>query len=108
MTPEEQVANALRTYGRPFWVAYIPMRVVKQVPYATLTALLAEVEPHTTGNEKRRIMLKWCDEHLFDWVTVSEVAEIMGVSNPTAKKFIVENPHRFRFVKRGTYEVRAD
>lgn len=108
MNPTETVAAAIAEHGRPYWVAFVPMNTVRQVPYPELVALLSTAPRHTTHDERTRTMLTWCDNNLFAEITVKEAAEMMGVSHPTAKKFILAHPHRFKFLKRGTYEVRAD
>lgn len=108
MNPTEKVAAAIAEHGRPYWVAFVPMNVVREVPYSDLIALLAASPRHTDSDTRTKEMLAWCDQNLFEMVTVREVAEMMGVSHPTAKKFILAHPHRFKFVKRGTYEVRCD
>ena len=106
MNPIDQVRNALAEHGRPYWVAYVPMPVVRQVPYATLVELMAEAPVNNKGL-KERAMLAWANQNHDTLITTAEVADMMGVSHPTAKKFLQAHADIFMFVKRGTYKAVA-
>jgi hypothetical protein len=105
MTPTEQVAAAIMEHGRPQWVAYVPMRIVKEVPYPVLCDLLENAQVNRRV-DKHRITIAWLEENTFEHITTNQLAEQMDVSNPTAKKFIEDNPFYFRTVKRGLWEIR--
>ena len=104
MTPTEQVRNAIAQYGRPYWVTYVPMSIVKQVPYTQLVKMMDEAQI-VDRNTKQRTMLAWAAANSGTEITTQQVADMMGVSHPTAKKFLKEHANRFTFVKRGTYKV---
>jgi hypothetical protein len=104
MNAVDQVRQAIEDHGRPYWVAYVPMRVVRQLPAATLTELLATA-PVNNKNMRERSMLAWAHQHRGETITTSLVAQMMQVSQPTAKNFLKAHTHLFTFVKRGTYKI---
>lgn len=56
--------------------------------------------------DKYDAIKKWCDENVFAEVTANDLAEIGEISYQTALKYIADNPHTFRKIGRGKYEVR--
>lgn len=65
-----------------------------------------EVERTVKRVDKYRAITDWCNAHVYEQVTPVQVAEIGGVSYPTALKFINDRVDLFRRVKRGVYEIR--
>lgn len=63
-------------------------------------------EPKVKRADKYDAVYKWLDANPGATVTTQELADISEMSYPTTLKFIENNPHYFRKVKRGTYEVR--
>lgn len=57
-------------------------------------------------SEKYSAIFDYVDEHIFEQVTPNQIAEIGGVSYPTALKVIESRPDIFRKIKRGLYELR--
>ena len=57
-------------------------------------------------SDKYEAIKKWCAENVFAEVTTTEIADIGEISYQTALKYIADNPHTFRKVGRGKYEVR--
>jgi hypothetical protein len=104
-TPTEQCAAAIATYGRPQWVAYVPMRIVKEVPYPVLCDLLDNARLNR-ATDKHRVTMAWLEEHTYEHITTTQLAEQMDVSDATARKFVENNPFFFRTVKRGVWEIR--
>lgn len=49
---------------------------------------------------------EWCANNVYAEVTPMELTEIGEISYPTSLKFIADNPHTFRKLARGKYEVR--
>lgn len=64
------------------------------------------VEPKVKRSDKYDGIYKWLDENAEVTVTPNYLVEISELSYPTILKFIENNPHYFRKVKRGTYIVR--
>lgn len=56
--------------------------------------------------DKYQAVIDWCHDHPYEQVSANQVAEIGGVSYPTALKFIGDRVDLFRKIKRGVYEVR--
>lgn len=65
-----------------------------------------EVERTVKRVDKYRAIVAWCNDHVYEQVTPNQLAEVGGVSYPTALKFINDRVDLFRRVKRGVYEVR--
>ena len=63
-------------------------------------------EPKVKRSDKYDIVYKWLDENPGKQLTTQELCEITEMSYPTTLKFIDNNPHYFRKIKRGQYEVR--
>ena len=100
------VAEAIEEYGRPFWVAHVPSRIRKMVPYSVIEQMLAGAEKKVPRGEKYQNIVDWTQEHLYEEVTPQTIMDVGGISYPTALKFIADHPDIFRKIKRGIYELR--
>lgn len=56
--------------------------------------------------DKYQAILDWTQDKLFEQITPQDVMDVGEISYPTALKFISDNPHVFRKLKRGLYEIR--
>lgn len=102
----QMVASALEEYGRPAWLGYVPMRIVKMVPSETLAMLMNGTTPATGKRaDKYDALLEWAKDRLFEQFTTEQIVEVSGFSYPTTLKFIQESP-TFRKVKKGLWEIR--
>lgn len=63
-------------------------------------------EPKVKRADKYDTVYKWLDENANAQVTTQEFCDVTEMSYPTTLKFIENNPHYFRKVKRGVYEIR--
>lgn len=82
----------------------VPESIIKVVLNDdTLTNAPVRKEKRTEKYEK---ILDWVKENAGKETTVYEVAEIGGVSYPTANSFIKDRVDLFRRVKKGSYIVR--
>ena len=100
-------------YGSPAYIAYIPSRVRRLVPLETRREILAtaHVSPGWEGlvrDRGRASILAWAREHVYEIVTVKQLAEIGHVSENIARELVKANPRTFRKSDGYTYEVRAD
>lgn len=105
MQPIEQVRKAIEQHGRPVWIAHVPMNIVRQVPYRVLGEMLATARI-VKADDKKRIMFNYLQDNTYNEITIEQITEIMGVSEPTARKFIKENAGWFKKVSRGVWEIR--
>lgn len=105
MNPTEQVRKAIEKYGRPVWVAHVPMNIVRQVPNATLTEMLANAR-FVKANDRNRTTFNYLQDHTYDHITVEQLSQVMDVSEATARKFIKDNTGWFHKVQRGVWEIR--
>ena len=100
------VSDAIDQYGRPAWLGYVPMRIVRKIPYETFTLLLeSNISSLNKRSDKYGALLAWASEHLFEQFTTEQIVEVSGFSYPTTLKFLQESPS-FRKVKKGLWEVR--
>lgn len=82
--------------------------------YSVLNSVIAEfvsedaiaAERRVKRADKYQAVIDWCHDHPYEQVSANQVAEIGGVSYPTALKFIGDRVDLFKKVKRGVYEVR--
>lgn len=63
-------------------------------------------EPKVKRADKYDVVYKWLDANPTVEITTQEFCDVTEMSYPTTLKFIENNPHYFRKVKRGTYEIR--
>lgn len=102
----KMVSDAIDEHGRPSWLGYVPMRIVRMVPPETLNLLLeSNSSALTKRSDRYDALLDWSKDHLFEQFTTEQIVEISGFSYPTTLKFIQESP-TFRKVKKGLWEVR--
>lgn len=110
LTQEEAtqiISDAIARYGRPYWVAYVPNRIRKMVPYPVILEMMENVgRTFVKREDKYQYIIDWTQEHLYEQVTPQDIMDIGGISYPTALKFIGDHPDIFRKVKRGLYELR--
>lgn len=86
-------ASALRRHA-------IPARIISEL------GLDDSVEKPERRADKYKKIFDWCTNNVYHQVSAEQIAEIGGISYPTALKVIKERPDFFRVIKRGVYEVR--
>lgn len=82
--------------------------------YSVMNSVIAEFASEEAVMAERRVkradkyqaVIEWCHDHPYEQVSANQVAEIGGISYPTALKFIGDRVDLFKKVKRGVYEVR--
>jgi hypothetical protein len=103
----EIIADAIAEHGRPMWVAVVPSRIRKLVPYPTLLEMMDNAGRVSVKRvEKYQSIIDWTQDRLFEQVTPQQIMEVGDISYPTALKFIGDRPDIFRKLKRGLYELR--
>ena len=110
MTPQAIIEQAIAEYGRPYWVAAVPMSVRQSLPSGEIEQILtsASSNPDIIKSEDilTKIMFEWCANNLFVQVTHHDLAVALGITSTQARGFINRNPERFRKLQRGCWEVR--
>jgi len=104
-----EVTEAINTYGKPVWVAQVPKRVRDLVPNNIKAELLAQAQPSEgwrTAQDGKQDILSWCKNHIFDLVTVKELAEIGDISEATVRKIVQDRPDIFVKRESRQYEIR--
>lgn len=104
-----EVTEAINTYGKPVWVAQVPKRVRDLVPNNIKAELLAQAQPSEgwrTAQDGKQDILSWCKNHVFDLVTVKELAEIGDISEATVRKIVQDRPDIFVKRESRQYEIR--
>ena len=104
-----EVTEAINTYGKPVWVAQVPKRVRDLVPNNIKAELLAQAQPSEgwrTAQDGKQDILSWCKNHVFDLVTVKELAEIGDISEATVRKIVQDRPDIFIKREGRQYEIR--
>jgi hypothetical protein len=109
MSPTEQVAQAIATYGRPLWVSHIPYQTRHQVSTKVIGELLATA--HRSPDSVTRADLygdlkAWCASNVYAEVTVPSLVTVSGLSRPTVRRFIDDHGDLFKKVEKRTWEVR--
>lgn len=81
--------------------------------YMFSESIIAKVNPDFSGFEPKQKRSDkyvkaqdWLDANPGATITTAEFADIAELSYTTVLKYIENNPHYFRKVKRGTYEIR--
>ncbi len=107
-TPEQQVRNAIATYGRPNWVAEIPMSVIRQVDKKLLEEIItsAGAMPIKKVTDKYSKMEQWCLQNVGAEVSAYSLADDFGMSAPTTRKWINSRVDLFRKVREGVWVIR--
>lgn len=110
MTQQEArriVVDALDTYGRPYWLGYVPRSIRRLAGYTFIEELLNSTEREPVRrSDKYQAIIDWTQEHVYEEVTPQDVMEVGNISYPTALKLIGDRPDIFRKIKRGLYELR--
>ena len=109
MTPVEQVRAAIAEYGRPAWIANVPFRVVRQVPYAVIEDLLAGAHASQPSMEKHQRVASfesWLEQNAGAEVTVTDVCDRLGISVGHARRFIADRPQLLSKTRRGVWLAR--
>lgn len=104
-----EVTEAINTYGKPVWVAQVSKRVRDLVPNNIKAELLAQAQPSEgwrTAQDGKQDILSWCKNHVFDLVTVKELAEIGDISEATVRKIVQDRPDIFVKRESRQYEIR--
>lgn len=103
---------------RAKWAMFINKDVAEPRKILRSYGVSEEVIKHLTGDqpltfekkprikEKYSEIIGWCKENHLTQASVKQIAEVGGVSYPTALKFINDRPDLFYKIKRGLYEVR--
>jgi len=116
-TPTEIVAAAIETHGVPKYVALVPTSVRRQVPVETMRSLLAAArisEGWARQGDRlifgrldpRETLRQWAQQHLYEVLTVREIAESADVSQSQVRTMIAERGDIFRKSDGRTYEIR--
>jgi hypothetical protein len=101
---------ALEQHGMPLALCHIPIRVRNLIPAATLRKMLDEsrqlaATPPTMAAIKQPLNV-WCDADPYVVVTTRFLAEVAECSQNVARKYIADNPHRFKRIDQYKHEVR--
>lgn len=116
ITPEQaemMLRDVTARYGTPVYIAHIPSRIRKLVPYETRMEILstAEISEGWRGAAReagRDEIIRFARENLGAILTVKQIAEIGGVSESIARDVIRSNPRLFRKSEGRSYECRGD
>ena len=104
-----EVTEAINTHGKPVWVAQVPKRVRDLVPSHIKAELLVNAKPSEgwrTAQDGKQDILSWCKNHVFELVTVKELAEIGDISEATVRKIVQDRPDIFVKREGRQYEIR--
>jgi len=104
-----EVTEAINTYGKPVWVAQVPKRVRDLVPNSIKSELLAQAQPSEcwrTAQDGKQDIMSWCKNHIFELVTVKQLAEIGEISEATVRKIVQDRPDIFVKREGRQYEIR--
>lgn len=108
-TAIREIEEAIRLHGRPHWLGYVARSTRRVAGAEAINALLeggsVPSKPQKRA-DKYKTIERWAKEHLFEAVTVAQIAEIGGVSNATARKFINDRVDLFRKIGGRVWEVR--
>ena len=104
-----EVTEAINTYGKPVWVAQVPKRVRDLVPNNIKAELLVNAQPSEgwrTAQDGKQDIMSWCKNHVFELITVKELAEIGDISEATVRKIVQDRPDIFVKREGRQYEIR--
>ena len=108
-TAIREVEKAIQLYGRPHWLGYVANSTRRVAGAEAINALL-EGDSVPSKPQKRadkyKTIERWTKEHLFEAVTVPQIASIGDVSNATARKFINDRVDLFRKIGGRVWEIR--
>lgn len=112
-TPDQAtrtMREALEQHGMPLALCHVPIRVRNLVPATTLRELLAAARNATPTAIKvddiKQPLADWCNSNPYVVVTTRQLSEIAGCSQNVARKFVADNPHRFKRIDQYKHEVR--
>lgn len=109
VSAREQVAAAIAEHGRPVWVAHVPFRVIKEVPYSEVAEMLAGARASQPASEKQQRLAAfeaWLVANAGTEVTVADVCDRLQISVGHARRFIADRPHLLWKVRRGVWIAR--
>ena len=112
-TPEEATAKMrwwVTTHGLRAAIINVTTRERALVPAAERRAINATAatnhdEVHLTVFPVH-VLDTWCDLNSYQIISTRQLAEAVNCSQATARRFIKNNPHRFKRLNQYTYEVR--
>jgi hypothetical protein len=105
----QRVAEAIKEYGRPTWIAYTSKADRDAIPTQVLVALLEQAhrDPATMKRaDKYEAILEFAKVSLFEEVTAKQMGDLAEMSPATARKFLEDRPDLFKPIRRGVWEVR--
>lgn len=105
----EYIADTIAQYGRPAWIAEVPVTIRQMVPNSIIAGFLATAkasEGWGSPRDGRDTIIAWAKDNIFALVTVKELAEIGGISEATVRTLLGERPDIFRKSDGRKYEVR--
>jgi len=109
-TAHQIIESAIVEYGRPNWVATVPMSIRQAVPPSDIEQMLAAAtaNPHIEKTDAiiEQTMVQWCIANLFAHITQHDLAATLGVTPERARRLIDRHADRYRKVQRGLWEVR--
>jgi hypothetical protein len=112
-TPDQATCamrEALEQHGMPLALCHVPIRVRNLVPAATLHDMLAAARNAIPALVKvddiKQPLADWCDSNPYVVITTRQLSEIAGCSQNVARKFVADNPHRFKRIDQYKHEVR--
>ena len=114
-TPDQAtraMRDALSEHGMPLALCHVPIRVRNLVPAAILREMLDVARSATPlqqiikVDDIKKPLAEWCDANPYVIVTTRELADLAGCSQNVARKFIADNPNRFKRINQYKHEVR--
>lgn len=117
MNAAEQIAAAIEEHGQPKWVCHVPMSVRAQVSNETKRELLATAKVSIGWAKQgdrlifgrldaREALRQWATQHIFEILTVKQIAESADVAQSAVRTMIEERPDIFRKSEGRTFEIR--
>jgi hypothetical protein len=109
VSAREQVRAAIAEYGRPAWVAAVPFRVIKEVPYHEVVEMLESARASQPSSEKHQRVAsyeRWLELNAGEEVTIVDVCDRLGISVGHARRFVADRPHLLWKVRRGVWVAR--
>lgn len=103
--------DAIAQHGLPIALAHVPIRVRKLIPPDTLRALLATArrsQPQTapSADATHDALIAFCDNHPYCITTTRSIADTIGCSQHTVRKFIANQPNYFKRIDQYKWEIR--
>ena len=110
-------AHAVETYGMPVWCAHVPITVQAIVPRDVKRDVLANARMsegwayqdgcYFKGRiDARQALIKWATSHVFEIMTVKDIATSADVPESAVRSMIKDRPDILRKSDGRTYEVR--